>query len=348
MTEEAGSSSILQRALAAWPTAEVVGASAMEGDGLAMSPDPVARGKRTLVLAKNRGRFIRKCPGTMGLVCCNYWVIDLAEGCAIDCSYCVLQGYLTDRRIRLAVNFDDLEQELDAELAATEGPIRLGTGELSDSLMFDHQLGLSSMLLAMVRQRPRVVLELKTKTDNIDSILNNEPMENIVIAWSLNAPAIADGEEKGAVSIGKRIDAASRAVSAGWKVAFHFDPLVVHTGWEAGYRQTAAMLADKVDPARVEWISLGALRFHPSMKNVIRRRFGPDGILKGEFLLCPDNKLRYAKPIRRKLFDTVKGMLHEALPGAPLYLCMEGAEMWRSVFGALPQAMPLGARRLFA
>ena len=342
---------MLQRAIAAWPGAEVEQAQAApEGDGLAMAADPVAQGKRTLVLVKNRGRFIRKCPGTMGLICCNYWVIDLVEGCAIDCSYCVLQGYLTDRRIRLAVNFDDMERELDTELAATDGPIRLGTGELSDSLMFDHELGISSMLIAMVRQRPRVTLELKTKTVNIDSILDTKPVENVVIAWSLNAPAIAYGEERGAASIEQRIQAASRAVAAGWKVAFHFDPLVIHDEWEAGYRQTAALLAEAVDPARVEWISLGALRFHPSMKDVIRRRFGAEGILKGEFALCPDNKMRYAKPLRRRLFSTVKNALQEALPGAPLYLCMEGAEMWKAVFGALPQAMPRNApmKRLFA
>ncbi|MDH5510767.1 MAG: hypothetical protein OEZ32_10490 [Nitrospinota bacterium] len=318
MTKEARTSPLLQRAIAAWPGAEVVepispGTNMKDEDGLAMAADPVAQGKRTLFLAPNRGRFIRKCPGTMGLVCCNYWVMDLVEGCAMDCSYCVLQGYLTDRRIRLAVNMDDLERELDAELSATDGPIRLGTGELSDSLMFDHELGLSSMLIAMIRSRPRVQLELKTKTANIENILETEPVDNVVIAWSLNAPALGK-EEIGASSIERRIKAASRVVSAGWKVAFHFDPLVIHAGWEEGYRQTAAMLADAVEPGRVQWISLGALRFHPSMKDVIRRRFGPEGILRGEFVLCPDNKLRYAKPIRRSLFDTVKNALQEACP----------------------------------
>jgi len=121
---------------------------------------------------------------------------------------------------------------------------------------------------------------------------------------------------------------------------------VVHEGWEEGYRKVAAMLDEAVDPEMVEWISLGALRFHPSMKSVIRQRFGMDGILKGEFVLCPDSKMRYAKPLRLALLGAVREAVSGAMPGAPIYLCMEDAGVWRRVMGQMPGAGP--ARRLFA
>lgn len=300
------------------------------------APDPIGQGKRELVLAPNRGRFVRKCPGTMGLVCCNYWVIDLAEGCSLDCSYCVLQGYLNDRRIRLATNIGDLVDQIDAELARWSGPARFGTGELSDSLMFDPALGLGAELVEIFRARPRATLELKTKTDNIGGVITAPPASNVVLAWSLNRPSVIASDEKGAAGLDARLAAARKAVEAGWKVAFHFDPLTLGPGWEEEYSDVVNRMFDAASPDNVAWISLGALRFHPSMKKIIKRRHGESGILGAEFVLCPDAKMRYAKPLRRELFRKMKSFIDARAPSAPVYLCMEGIEMWNAVFGHGP------------
>jgi len=341
ISSEAASSSIARKVMTAWPDVDtiIVDDPASYDRKFDMDNDPISSGKQTLVVAPNKGRFIRKCPGTLGLVCCNYYVIDLAEGCSIDCSYCILQGYLNDRRIRLATNIDDLKKEIDETLADTGRPIRLGTGELSDSLMFDNELGLANILIDMIRKRPQATLELKTKTDNIQNILDIDPAPNVVIGWSLNTPEVIAGDEHGSASLDKRLSAAKKVVSAGWKVAFHFDPLVIHPGWRDGYKKVVDGLFAVAGPDKIAWISMGALRFHPSLKPIIKRRFGRSDLLKSQFSLCPDNKMRYVKPLRKELLAHLKSLILSRAPTVALYFCMEGIEIWSDVLGGSPASL---------
>ncbi|NIO07104.1 MAG: hypothetical protein GTO40_03580, partial [Deltaproteobacteria bacterium] len=58
------------------------------------SPNPLGEGKKRLLLTRHKGEFLKKCPGTEGSVCCNYFVINFASNCPMDCSYCYLQDYL--------------------------------------------------------------------------------------------------------------------------------------------------------------------------------------------------------------------------------------------------------------
>ena len=330
-------SDLVEKAIGAWPDAKIFNESELEWLTESESiEDLIGIGKKTLYLAPNKGKFVRKCPGTMGLVCCNYWVIDLVEGCVIDCSYCILQDYLTDKRIRLATNIDELARQVDFKLSQCNGPARFGTGELSDSLMFEPELGLGSMLIEMFRHKPMASLELKTKTGFIDSILELNPAKNIVLGWSLNTPQVAMTEEMGSASIEQRIKAASEAARAGWKVAFHFDPLVVHDDWENGYKEVVEQLFSNVPREKVAWISLGAFRYQSSLKPIIRSRFSGSKVLNQEFVLCPDNKYRYVKPVRRMLFKAVLEHIRSISPSTPAYLCMEGIEMWRYVLGSSP------------
>ena len=47
--------------------------------------------KKKLYLMRHRGEFFKKCPGSDGQVCCNYFVINFASNCPMDCSYRYMQ-----------------------------------------------------------------------------------------------------------------------------------------------------------------------------------------------------------------------------------------------------------------
>ena len=54
----------------------------------------VVEGKRELLLSEAKGDSLKPCPGTdRSYICCNYWVLNQATNCPIDCSYCILQYY---------------------------------------------------------------------------------------------------------------------------------------------------------------------------------------------------------------------------------------------------------------
>jgi spore photoproduct lyase len=127
-------------------------------------------------------------------------------------------------------------------------------------------------------------------------------------------------------------------------VAFHFDPLIYFPGWQKAYRRTVAALGEAVPADSLAWISLGALRFMPSLRPLIHQRFPVSRVAAQEMVRAPDGKLRYFKGIRVEMYGLMRQYLSAAVPGVQPYLCMESPRIWREVFGLTPTAEELAHR----
>jgi spore photoproduct lyase len=303
------------------------------------SPSPWwAAAKSTLILAVQKGPFWRPCPGTPNYICCGYQVLQVALNCPFDCSYCILQAYLNIPGLVVFVNVEDLLAELAARWAESPGQVwRLGTGEFGDSLALDRLMGLNERLIPAFSRHPRAVLEIKTKWHRLEHLLSLGPNPQVIFAWSLNPAEVVREAEAGAASLAARLHAAKQAVAAGFRVAFHFDPLIYSPGWEESYRRTVALLGEAVPPRAIAWISLGALRFLPPLRQIILRRFPATRIAAEEMVRAPDGKLRYFIGRRLDLYGRMREWLAEAAPGAFVYLCMESPRVWQGVFGFSPE-----------
>ncbi len=186
--------------------------------------DPIGVGKTHLLLTHFYGRRLKPCPGTSSHICCGYHVINAITNCPMDCSYCVLQGYLNNPFLTLYTNWDDLLQEVDTFLSGDPGSFhRLGTGELSDSLALESVFPLSQFLIRFFSEKDNGVLELKTKSVNVGSLLDLDHRGRTVVSWSVNPPKMIDEEEKGTVPLRDRIDAARKCQEKGYLLGFHFD-----------------------------------------------------------------------------------------------------------------------------
>jgi spore photoproduct lyase len=142
-------------------------------DILSHSPDPVGMAKRILFITRNKGAFIRDCPGTSHYTCCNYRILHIGTFCTMDCAYCILQSYFHPPVLQFFINHGDLFAALD-NLFSEKTITRIGTGEFTDSLIWDDLLPLSSRLIERFAGQSRAVLELKTKTVNIAHLLGCE------------------------------------------------------------------------------------------------------------------------------------------------------------------------------
>lgn len=299
---------------------------------------PLSVGKETLLITRQRGDFVKPCPCTPGYIGCNYFIINTDLNCPLDCTYCILQNYLDNPLITVHVNTEDLWQQLDLFLSKhRHHTLRIGTGELGDSLVLDHLTDRSQDLIGYFRTQKNALFELKTKTTNIGQALKCPPSENIVFAWSLNAPKVAREEEKGAPDISDRLEAALEAVKRGYKVAFHFDPIIHYPGWEEGYTEVLDQMLTIFDARRIAWISLGSLRFPPSLKEVIMRRFPQSRILYEELIRGRDGKYRYFKPLRIQLYRPFVEFLQKTPVPIPVYFCMESGEVWKKVLKKEPK-----------
>ena len=120
--------------------------------------------KTTLLLAVQKGPFWRACPGTKDYICCGYQVLQVTLNCPMDCTYCVLQGYVNVPAITVFVNVEDLFDELETRWAEhPERVWRLGTGEFGDSLALDGLMGLNELLIPRFAGQRQAILEIKSK-----------------------------------------------------------------------------------------------------------------------------------------------------------------------------------------
>jgi spore photoproduct lyase len=163
----------------------------------------------------------------------------------------------------------------------------------------------------------------------------------VVFAWSLSPEEVVREAERFTAPLKARLEAAAAAAAAGFRVAFHFDPLIYFPGWQESYRRTVAALAETVPSRAIAWISLGGLRFLPAMRPLIHHRFPGSRWAAQEMVRAPDGKLRYFKDLRVEIYGRLRQWLEEAAPGAQLYLCMESLRVWREVFGFVPDAVEL-------
>ena len=308
---------------------------------LAGAPDPFGAGKRRMVLMRRRGAFLMGCPaGANEFACCGYQVMVLASNCPMDCSYCFLQEYVRDNpALQIYANYADAFDELDRLKPNPGGSkLRIGTGELADSLAFDSITGITRDFVEYFARREDLLLELKTKTDEIEHLLRVDPKGHTLVSWTLSPDRVFQSSEHRTATPAARIAAARRVLDGGYKVAFHLDPIIAYPEAERDYTELVENLFATIAPDEIAFISMGGLRMTPELRRLARQRFPHDPMLVGEEVLSPDGRYRAFTPLRLKLYARIRELIARGNPQMPIYLCMENASAHQRVFGSAPLA----------
>jgi len=299
--------------------------------------DPIEAGKKILYLTKNQGAFIRKCPGTKDYICCGYQIIHIGTFCTMDCSYCILQSYFHPPVLQLFVNTNDLFNDLNhITVNRTQGLQRLGTGEYTDSLIWNEICDISQQLVHFFSNQDHSVLELKSKTTQIDAILPLTHNRKTIMAWSLNTPEMIQMQEYRTTTLKARLKSAAICESYGFPLAFHFDPIILYNGCEAAYESVIDAIFSYVSANNIVWISLGTFRFMPALKSIIQTRFHHSKIIYGELFSGKDDKYRYFKPLRLKLYHRLVDRIKKHAPDVFVYFCMEDEAIWQKTLNFVP------------
>jgi spore photoproduct lyase len=292
-----------------------------------------------LILARNQGSFMKACPGAGAEICCNYFVINYALNCHLECTYCVLQAFLNNPAITIYTNLEELMREVKERTGSCPQRIfRIGTGETADSLALDDVTQYTRRLVPFFSALPNAVLELKTKSALIANLRYLQHDGHTIISWSLNPARVIQNEEFKTATLEQRLSAARLCQEWGYRVGFHFDPLIWYEGWEGDYKEVVRDIFRHVDPDRVCWISLGCLRFTPHLKEIVRQRFPRSRIPYGEFVPGNHGKLRYFRPIREEMYAKMRAWIGAHAPQVPVYLCMENRVAWDRSCGRAPES----------
>ncbi len=261
--------------------------------------------------------------------CCNLLTLDVFEGCAYGCSYCSIQSFYDENVIKIDKDFKKklLNLELDKEKI-----YHIGTGQSSDSLLFGDSFGALSALLEFARKNQNVILELKSKSNNISTLLKSEVPKNVICTFSLNPEIIVQNEELFSASLEERIRAAKNLRDKGILVGFHFHPMVVFENFEKEYKKIAQKLLDEFKPGEVVMVSFGTLTFIKSVLKSIRANLKSSKILQ---MPLTETAGKYSYPLWQKK-EMFKMLYNEFKPWHKevfFYLCMEDESLWSEVFG---------------
>jgi len=295
--------------------------------------DFIENSKNNIYITPENNTFVHRCPATEIYRCCNYYVVDMMEGCPFDCTYCILQEYLNHRFIKVFSDTKKVKEEILA--LAKKGKYRLGTGELSDSLAYDHILNLTDFFIPIVNKLENIQFEFKTKSANITKLFNHNP-KNILISWSLNPEEIIKTEEYYTAGLSERIEAAGKCADYGYKVCFHFDPLIYYKNFEKGYSDLLRRLFDRIPEDSVEYISISTFRFMPNLLETVRNRFEHSTLLQSSYVKSLDGKMRYFKTLRTYMLRFITSKIKSEWQNVFIYYCMEHESIWKKLLGYDP------------
>lgn len=261
--------------------------------------------------------------------CCNLMTLDAVESCGFDCSYCSIQSFYNQNTITFDGTFADKLLNLKLDQTKT---YHIGTGQSSDSLMWGNREGILDALFRFARENPNVILEFKTKSDNIKYFLENDVPKNILCTYSLNTQTIIDNEEHLTASLNKRVNAARKLADRGVKVGFHFHPIVEYENYLQEYKEVYDKLINEFKAEEVALISFGTLTFiKPVIKQLREREF------RTKITQIPhvdaSGKTSYPDTTKVEMFKHAYESFAPWHKKVFFYLCMEEHSMWSKTFG---------------
>ena len=262
-------------------------------------------------------------------VCCNLMTIDAVQGCSLGCSYCSIQTFYSDGKISIDKN---LAEKLANIPLDPNKKYHIGSGQSSDSLAIGNREGVLDAQLDFARNNSNIILEFKTKSNNISHLLKTDIPKNVFVSWSLNPQIFIDNEEHGTASLQERLNSAKKLSDKGVLVGFHFHPIVYYEGYEDDYKNIVKKVMSMFHPSQVAMISMGTLTFIKPAINKLRSTG-----LKSKVLQIPMEdavgKSSYTKEVKKEIFSNVYDEFSSWHKDIFFYLCMEESLIWEMVFG---------------
>jgi len=259
-----------------------------------------------------------------GIVCPHFFVLGHALGCPYACDYCYLRKTLRrSPKPELFTNVDKMVKDIEKWLLKSRETKVLNAGELSETFAWERERPFIKQIIASFADKNRNPyghsLVFLTKCDDIGVLCGEQPSENVILSWSINAHEVADEYEHGSPIVSNRLKAMKAAKAWGWRIRARIDPFLPVDDWNSLYSCVAKDVAS-IGPERV---TLGSLRWLPGLnsffanKEIFEMALDKDGA---------DNRGRVKFEVRSEAYAMIARIMQDA--GIPVGLCKETEDMW--------------------
>ncbi len=251
----------------------------------------------------------------------NYYFSHMLN-CIYDCRYCFLQGMYRSAHYVVFVNYEDFFQAIIEKVrAAGDASAHFFSGYDCDSLALDPVTDFVKEFLPVFRNHPQALLELRTKSTQIRSLLAREPMPNCIIAYSFTPAEIAAAIEHKTPPVSKRLQALQRLQAHGWHIGLRFDPLIYQEGVMEQYDRLFAQVFECIDTTLLHSVSLGSFRLPKSFYKALARLYPEEVLFASPLAETIDGMVTYRENIRDPLLSFCKHSLLEYIPESKLFCC---------------------------
>jgi len=274
-----------------------------------------------LILAEKYQHFALPAPAGYGIGAAKNYYFSHVLNCLYDCRYCFLQGMYQSAHYVLFVNYEDFQAEITQLCQQSPNePLHFFSGYDGDSLALEPVTRFAEHFLDFFAELPTAFLELRTKSTQVRSLLNREPLPNCVVAFSLSPDDIARKVEDKAPSLQRRLDALVKVQTHGWQIGLRFDPLIYQTDYKAQYQQLFAQVFAKIDLAQLHSVSLGTFRLPDAFFKKIHKLYPEEKLFAGDFV-SHQGMMSYRDSIEQEMMNYCSELLLTYIPENKFFPC---------------------------
>ncbi len=257
--------------------------------------------KPALIVANKFDNFILPAPEGYGIGAKHNYYFSHMLNCLYDCRYCFLQGMYRSANYVLFANYDEFKSAIDKKIKELKGEeVHFFSGYDCDSMAFDPLTHFVKSFIPLFRNNPCACLELRTKSTQIRSLLDIEPIQNIIIAFSLTPTEIANELEHKAPTVNRRLEAIQKLQENGWNIGLRFDPLIYQNDFEDLYDHLFEKVFTQIQLSRLHSVSLGSFRLPKNFFQSLTRLY-PDEKLFASPLEESEGMISYKKTLQLAL-----------------------------------------------
>lgn len=274
-----------------------------------------------LILAEKQNKKVMPTPAQYETGGGAHYYFSHMLNCVYDCRYCFLQGMLRSASYLVFVNYEEFVDEIKV-LALShqndEKPAWFFSGYDCDSLAYEPVTQFADYFVAAFQDIPNAVLELRTKSTQIRSLLKREAQDNVVIAYSLSPEAVAKEVEFGAPSVAKRIEALQKLQEHGWRIGLRFDPIIWHQNYQADYQKLIDDTFSALDPNNIDSVTLGGFRLPKGFYKTMQK-LHPEHWLFSAGLDEQKGMVTYQSEIESQALKVVGDMCEEHVESSKMF-----------------------------
>jgi spore photoproduct lyase len=281
-----------------------------------------------LILAGKFRQRLLPVPGGYGFGASPAYYFSHMLNCLYDCRYCFLQGMFRSAHYVLFVNYEDFAADIESTLHSHgTGAVQFFSGYDCDSLALEPVTRFTEFFLPLLAQHPRALLELRTKSTQIRSLLAHGPVPNCVVAFSFTPQPVAAALEHKTPSIERRIEAMVRLQQQGWQIGLRFDPVIHEQNYKDNYTRLFHDIFTAIDPDALHSVTLGSFRLPADYFSNMLKLYPDEPLLASTLekiegpTACRNGMTTCYSDIESEMLDYCNNLLSAFVPRGKIHYC---------------------------